>query len=233
MAMLERLISPFREFGWLAGFAYLVDRALNLMSGRFRLRVCEIMVQPITDRPLLTPALARNLELREIRRGDPECALMPVPEEINEYRFSQNAVCLGLFRRTEFMGYIWFSFGRYDEDDVRCNFELSPPSASVFDFDLFLFPGQRMGLGFAGTWHLANTYLRSRGIEYTFSRVSRFNLPSRRAHRHLGSRLIGRALFLQLATLELMVGTIYPYVHLSIAPSSRVCLRIGADVLRS
>ena len=229
--MLERLTSPLKEFGWLAGFAYLVDRALNSISTRFRLRVCEIMVQPVTDKPLLTPALAKQLELRELKRGDPEVALMPVPPEIKQFRFAQNAICLGVFKRMEFIGYVWFCFGRYDEDEVRCTFELSPPGQSVFDFDLFLFPEHRMGLGFAGTWHFANAYLRSRGIEYTFSRVNRFNLPSRRAHKHLGAKQVGRASFLQLGTIELMVGTIYPFVHLSLVPANRVCLRIGPDVL--
>jgi hypothetical protein len=230
--MLERLISPLKEFGWLAGLAYLVDRALNSISTRFRLHVCEIMVQPVTDKPLLTPALAKQLELRELKRGDPEVALMPVGPEIKEFRFAQNAICLGVFKREVFIGYVWFCFGRYDEDLVRCTFELSPPAQSVFDFDLFLFPEHRMGLGFAGTWHSANAYLRSRGIEYSFSRVNRFNLPSRRAHKHLGSKPVGRALFLQLGTVELMAGTIYPFVHLSLVPANRVCLRIGPDALR-
>src|SRR5262245_29444679 len=159
MAILERFAAPIREFGWLAGLAYLVDRGLNSISSRFRLYVYEIMVQPISSKPLLPAGLARHLEVREIRRGDPEIDLMPARPEIKLSRFAQNAMCLGVFKRGQFIGYIWFCFGRYDEDEVRCTFTLTPTDKSVFDFDLFLFPEHRMGLGFVGTWHCANAYL--------------------------------------------------------------------------
>jgi hypothetical protein len=229
---LQRLSSPFSEFGWTAGLAYVVDRALNSISARFRLRVYDVVVQPIVDKPLLKPSLARHIELREIRRGDPELALMPVPSEIKDLRFEQNAICLGVFKRNEFVGYMWFCFGRYEEDEVRCTYELISPAESVFDFDLYLFPEHRMGLAFVGAWNSANAFLRSRDVKYTFSRLNRFNLPSRRAHKHLGCQSIGRTLFLQLGRFELMLGTMYPFIHLSLDKLYRVNLRIDPRATR-
>lgn len=230
-SILNRLRSPITEFGWFAGLVYLVDRGLNSISRRFHLYFYEIMVQPITDRPLLSKSLSKQITCREIKRGDPEIDLMPARPDIKESRFAQNAICLGVFKRDELMGYIWLCFSRYDEDEVRCTFELSPAEASVFDFDLYLLPEHRMGLGFVGTWHSANAFLFQRGVRYTFSRLNRFNIPSRRAHKHLGWKLVGRVFFFQLGAVELMLGTIRPFIHLSFAEASRVCLRIGPEAL--
>ena len=88
-----------------------------------------------------------------------------------------------------------------------------------------------MGIGFMGIWHGANAYLHERGIQYTFSRLTRFNVASRRAHAHLGWRCVGRALFLQAWAVELMLVTIFPYIALTWRPAQRVRLRLTPDVL--
>ena len=229
--MLRRLAGPFKEFGFFAGLLYAVDRALTLVSVRMRLYYYEIMVQPILNEPLLSVRFNRQLEFREIKRGDPEVELMPARPEIKASRFEQAAICLGAFKSGQLIGYIWFCFRAYDEDEVRCRFVLTPEEESVFDFDLYLFPEHRMGLGFAGIWNGANAFLSSRGIRFTFSRLSRFNVASRRAHARLGSKCVGHAIFLQAWQFELMVATIFPYLHLSRAQSTRVGLRLGPDVL--
>lgn len=230
--MLHKLTSPFKEFGAFAGLLYLLDRLLVRISPKLRLYFYEIMVQPIPDQPLLPPRLTRHLEMREIRRGDPEVALMPARPDIKESRFAQQALCLGAFQKGRLIGYIWFCFRSYEEDEVRCTFVLTPEAAAVFDFDLYIFPEHRLGLGFAGIWNGANGFLRSRGIRYTFSRLTRFNLASRRAHQHLGWKRIGHTLFLHAGRLQVMAATIFPYLHLSLRKSGRVRLRLRPDVLR-
>lgn len=54
-----------------------------------------------------------------------------------------------------------------------------------------------MGTAFLAVSHGLNQYLHERGIVQTYSRMTRFNLPSRRAHARLGSACVGRAVFLR------------------------------------
>lgn len=231
--MLQRLTSPFREFGWFAGLIYCADRALQYLSPHARLYFYELMVQPIPDKPLLSAGMVKSFEFREIVRGQPEIAEMPARTEIKENRFDQGARCLGVFKKGQFIGYLWFRFGSYEEDEVRCTYELTPHAESVFDFDLYLFPEHRMGLGFVATWHGANAFFRERGVRYTFSRLTRYNLPSRRAHSHLGWKRTGTAIFLQAGGVEIMVATVFPFVYMSFGSNQRARLRLKSDVLHS
>jgi hypothetical protein len=229
--MLQRLTSPFREFGPFAGLLYVIDRVFCRLSPGLRLYFYHLMVQPIPDKPLLPARLTKQLEIREVKRGDPEMAVMPARPDIKESRFQQNAVCLGAFRKGQFIGYIWFSFGAYEEDEVRCTYVLPAGDQAVFDFDLYLFPEHRMGIGFIGIWNGANEFLRSRGIKFSFSRLTRFNVTSQRAHDHLGWKLVGRTVFLKVWDHQLMIATIFPYLHLSAKKAERVRLKLRTDVL--
>lgn len=218
----KKLATPIREFGFWAGLAYIVDRVLSAVSPRTRLYLYELMVQPIPDKPIIPERFVQSLTFREIAEGDPEIDVMPALAEIKKSRFEQGAVCLGAWRKGELIGYVWFAFGEYEEDEVRCTFVLHPENTSVFDFDLYLFPEHRMGLGFASLWEGANRFLRERGVDRTFSRLTRFNIASRRAHSHLGWQCVGKALFLKLFQVEFMAATLRPYIHISLRRSNRV-----------
>ena len=229
--MLSKIVGPFREFGAVLCLLYSIDRLLSSFSPEVHLYVYELIVQPITDRPLLPARLNKQLEIREIKAGDPELALMPVRPEVMRARLAQNAICLGAFAKGAMIGYMWFCSRSYDEDEVRCTYFMTPADVSVFDFDFYLFPEHRMGLGFVALWNGANEYLSRQGILYTFSRLTRFNVASRRAHQHLGGKVVGRVLFLQAWRLEIMLATLFPYVHVSIAKSGRVQLTLRPDAL--
>ncbi len=227
--MLAKLIGPFKEFGFFAGLLYGVDRVLQGLSPNLRLYFYELLVQPIPEGSLLPSRLAKSLEMREIAPGDPEIARMPARPEIKESRFKQNAVCLGAFQKNQFIGHIWLCFHAYEEDEVRCTFVLPEGNQAVFDFDLYVFPEYRMGLGFAGIWNGANEFLRNRGVKCSFSRLTRFNLASRRAHQQLGAQRVGRVFVLQAWQVEFMLATVSPYVHLSIGEGNRVRMKLRSD----
>ena len=229
-SMLSRLTGPFREFGAFAGLAYLVDRLLGRVSSRLSLRVYELMVQPISDKPYIPVRMTKRLVIREIRRGDKEIERMPARPEIKESRYRQKAVCLGGYLDEKFVGYMWFCYKVYEEDEVRCTFVL-PDDEAVFDFDFYVLPEYRMGIAFGAIWNGAREYLRERGIKRTFSRVTRTNLSSRRAHQRLGWNRVGRAVFLQLWQFELMVATLPPFVHASWKEEARARLRLRAPAL--
>jgi hypothetical protein len=227
--LLRRLAGPFREFGWAAGTLYVADRLLRKLSPRLGLYVYEFMVQPIGGKALLTPNLSKNLSFQEIGPGHPDIAQMPAREDIKAQRFEQGARCLGTYRKGQLIGYLWYCTHRYDEDEVRCTYELVDTERSIFDFDLYVMPQHRLGVGFLGVWHGANETLAPRGVRYTFSRLTRFNTASRRAHAHLGWKRVGQGVFLQAWGLELMAATVAPYVACTL--ESRVTLRLGPEAL--
>lgn len=229
--MLHRYASPFKTYGFFAGLVYAIDRALARLSPAFRLHFYELMVQPISEQPALEGRSSRTLRLREIKRADPEIALMPALPDVKEARFAQNAICLGAYRQDVFIGYIWFCFRAYEEDEVRCTYVLEPEREAVFDFDLYIYPEHRMGRAFVQLWDEAGEFLRRRGIRYTYSRLTRFNVASRRAHRHLGSTRVGRMMVLQVGRVELTAATVFPYLHLSASESGRVRLNLRPDAL--
>lgn len=230
--MWQTLSNAWREFGLGIGSMYLVDQALHRVSRDARLRFYELMVQPIVDKPLVDARFTRGFTYREIVATDPEVALMPARDDIKSARFAQGATCLGAFRDDKFIGYMWFVRERYLEDEVRCVFHVHPTDTAVFDFDFYVFPDHRMGLGFIALWDGANRYLFERGVRSTFSRITRFNTASRRAHDHLGWRRVGRAVFLKLWRFELMVADVRPYVSVSFARSHRVQLDLREPASR-
>jgi hypothetical protein len=227
MTMLQKLLAPFREFGAGAGLLYAIDRVLSRLSSHTRLHVYELIAQPIREWPLL-PRRSSSLDVREIAPGDRCLAAMPVRPGIMSARIAGHARCLGVFRGDELAGYMWFRTGSYDEDEVRCTYVLQRPDRAVFDFDFYIFPEHRMGRAFATLWNGANEYLYRRGVRETYSRMTRFNVASRRAHRHLGAGVVGRAAFLVLGRIEAMVATRHPYLHLSWREASRA--RLWLDV---
>jgi hypothetical protein len=223
----QRAVVPFKEFGFAAGALYVIDRVLRAASPHLGLLVYELMEQPIDGRELLKPNLARNLEFVEIGPGHSAIAQMPARDDIKRSRFAQGARCLGVYRRGALLGYLWCRRGRYEEDEVRCTFLLEPAETSVFDFDVYVLPEHRMGIAFLAIWHGANQWLYAQGVRHSFSRVTWFNLPSRRAHARLGGRRIGGVLFLQAWGLECMLGTVAPYVGLSARAPARLELRLA------
>lgn len=76
--MWQRLASPFKVFGPLAGLLYLIDRLLQRLSPKLGLCVYELMVQPIVAKPLLPATLAKHLRYRAIEPGGPPSSTLPV-----------------------------------------------------------------------------------------------------------------------------------------------------------
>lgn len=227
--MFSRLLSPFKEFGPFDGLLYGIDRLLARLGSPLRLYAYDLMVQPIASQSRVPDSLKRNLVVREIGRDDPALAQMPLTEETLAFRLRQPVVCLGAFHKGVLIGYMWLCFGPYDEDEVRCTFETLPKNEAVWDFDVYVFPEHRIGIGFAGLWDGANAYLRARGICHSFSRVSRFNLTSRRVHRHFGATAVGRAWFLSGPRGQVTVTTVRPYLHIALSRGRRPVLRLQAD----
>jgi hypothetical protein len=226
--VLSRVAGPFREFGWFSGLLYALSRVLQMMSPRLNLYVYDLMVQPVTAKPLLPQRLSQAFSVAPIGAAAAELGLMPVPQSVIQDRFTQGAVCLGAWRGGRLVGYMWLCPARYDEDEVRCRYDLLPAAESMFDFDVYIFPEHRLGFAFVALWNGANRWLQDQGVRFSFSRISRFNVASRRAHARLGSQRLGSALFLRLGRAQVMLATVRPYLSLSVRTSRRVALKLQA-----
>jgi hypothetical protein len=213
--MFARLLSPLREFGPLAGMIYLLTRALQRSRVPASVYLYELMAQPVADAPLLRPGLRKGIVVREIGPGDPALARMPLGQATLDTRFAQPTVCLGAFRKDRLIAYMWLCLGAYDEDEVACRFVPSQVPPAAWDFDFYVFPEDRLGLGFASLWDDANAYLRARGYSYTCSRVNRFNTASRRSHARLHGQCVGRLLFLRALGVQAMLATVPPYLSVT------------------
>jgi hypothetical protein len=218
--MWPRFRNVLREFGATAGLLYLADRALRGLSQGMGLYVYELMCQPIDERPVLPARMSNSIAFRTIERGGIELDLMPARPEIKQARYEAGARCLGVERNGVLVGYVWLSLGDYAEDEVRCIYGLPHGGDAAFDFDLYVFPEHRMGIGFAAIWHAGKQYLHSLGVRGSYSRMARFNLPSRRAHLRMGSRIIGRVLVLRLWALEILLATVWPFCSVTWGPRS-------------
>ena len=144
---IDQIRSAVDEFGVTTAICYLADQALARLGGRFRVCDYDIMVQPIADSDKAPANLTKSFTIREIEEGDPLVAQMPPPPAIIEARYRQDYVCIGGFQKDDFIGYQWFAFGPYEEDEVRCQFLPTPKETAVFDFDFYLLPEHRLGLG--------------------------------------------------------------------------------------
>jgi hypothetical protein len=222
-------LGPFKEFGIGLGLLYSIDRLLSRLSSGLGLYVYEIMAQPIVGRDLLPAALAKSVEFEDIRSGHPDLERVETPTEVKCARFAQGAKCLAAYRRGKMLGYIWWCGHSYLEDEVGCTYVLDEQAQSVFDFDLYVIPEQRLGIAFAAIWHGANARLREQGVRFSCSRVSRFNLASRKAHARLGARPLGWATFLKVGKVRFMVSTIRPFLALAPSAGHAICLKIDPN----
>lgn len=217
MRFSQKLWSVFEEFGP-KGILYLLTRALE--GTPFGLYCYHIVAQPVPGGPLLPAGRGRSIEVRELKPGDPAFAQLPLTADVLERRFSQNAICLGAFKNGAAIGCLWLCIGPYDEDEVRCRFIPQPAGRAAWDFDVYLHPEHRLGLGFARLWDEANRRLRESGVAWSMSRISTLNLKSLAAHRRLGIRQLGTATFVRFGRAQLMMTLLPPYIHLSAGPGS-------------
>lgn len=214
--MISKIKQGIAELGWKNWLFYVLGRALDAASGgRARIFRYALVAQPVADAAHLPPHRGANIEVREIHREDPLIASFPRTAEMIRDRFDQGARCFAATRNGEFMGYIWFSLISHLEDEVRVCYLLPTNARSVWDFDVYVVPEQRMGFIFLRLWDTVYAYLRTRGVQWSISRIATTNLASHAAHKRLGATSIGCATFIVFGPIQVMFSSCRPYVHFS------------------
>lgn len=195
--MIEKLLSNVREFGFSDGLLYNLSRLLEL-SKAGALHKYHFYAQPLCAKRRLPERRGKNIETRWLERGAPELADIPRPPMVIDERFIQGGRCLGAFIDDKLVGCLWYVLQRYQEDEVRCDFDFSNEKDCIWDFDVYVDPGHRLGMVFLRLWDQADLELNERGYRWSLSRISAFNQHSVRSHERLGAKEVGSALFLTL-----------------------------------
>ncbi len=221
MHIAEGVDAAIAEMGWRNGLLYLASRALEVLTGR-RCRIFryDFVAQPVPAGPAAAPRSASTrIQVREVASQDPIVQSFPRPAAVISARFAHGARCFVALRQEVFVGYLWIQEGDYMEDEVRCRYQLAPPGAAVWDFDVYVTPEMRLSRAFALLWSAANAYLRSRGFKWSMSRISGFNPHSLASHRRMGIVRLASGTFLVAGRLQVSMLTCAPFLHIGMRDS--------------
>jgi hypothetical protein len=226
----SRLLQTARQIGWVDAFWYALSVLLPAVSGRrWTLFKYRITAQPVASDSLCR-GRGKAIEVRPVPDADRQADLFGRPAAVLAGRYAQQAQCLGAYKQDKLCGYLWFTLGPYQEDEVRARFVPASRDAA-WDFDVQVFPEYQFGLSFPRLWDEANTVMRAHGVQWSCSRISSFNAASRAAHERLGAIKLGTAVFICCGSWQWTLSSMAPYLHLSrsrasypsftLAPSAR------------
>ena len=227
--MLRKIRSLFGEIGIVPALVYGSDRLLRrLTGGRAQIHLCYFMTQPVPEKALLPPGIAKAVTVAPIRAADLRDTELPLSPELLRSRLERGVVCLGAYKDGRLIGFHCINFGTHDDELYRARFEPRPAGKAVWDFDIFILPSHRGGLSFAFLWDGVFDFLRSRDVRWLTSYIAATNVTSLRSHLRMGSVKLGSVVFLRIGALQTVFSDRKPYVHVSLADSGRALFRIDA-----
>lgn len=223
-----RIAETLRQLGWGNGLLYLGSRVLERLSaGRARIVRYYLVAQPVPRRPEPSCRPSARDPIAFVEAADPLAGSFPRPPQVIARRFRDGDRCLMARSGDRFTGFLWLARGAYEEDEVRCRYELVDPATCVWDYDVYVEPEFRVGRTFARLWDAANRHLADGGVRWSFSRISAFNPGSLQAHGRMGLERLFSATFLCLGSVQIALIGAAPYLHLSLSPRSRPTLQLA------
>ncbi|MCU0924185.1 MAG: hypothetical protein MUF16_28435 [Burkholderiaceae bacterium] len=187
----------------LARLLYRLHRLLQVCSGgHAALHTYVLVAQPIPKTP---PSLRASSQIRCETAGpdSPWVPSFPRPQGVIKKRYEQGATCHVVTKRGVFAGHLWLAHRYYDEDEVRCRYQLPAYPPSTWDYDVYIEPRFRLSRALQYLWGTVNAALDAQGVRWTFSRISLYNAASLSAHERLGASRVGLVHFLVLGPLQI------------------------------
>ena len=224
---LSRLGDTLSTLGWANGWLYFLARMLQKLStGKVYIIRYIFVAQPVPDVSRQGSHDQPSRGVRQVDVNDPIVRDFPRPAPVIARRFGAGATCFVAESRDRFSGFLWFQRNAYEEDEVRCRYELYPPERCVWDYDVYVEPEFRMGRTFSRLWQAGNAHLAEEKIEWSMSRISAFNSNSLAAHRRMGIRAITTATFVVIGPLQISLLGRSPYIHLGVSARTRPILKL-------
>ncbi|ANQ86412.1 hypothetical protein dqs_3391 [Azoarcus olearius] len=226
--MLQPLKQAVAELGYINAAFYLAGRLLQRVSaGRACIIRYQFFAQPVPEQPATSRPSAKS-QIRRVAPDDPVVSRFPRPPAVIARRFADGATCFVAENDGRFAGFLWLARDAYEEDEVRCRYELSPPERCAWDYDVYVEPEFRIGRTFSRLWEAANIHLAARGVRWSLSRISAFNPGSLAAHRRLGIRYLSTATFIVLGPVQISVLGAAPFLHVGMKRRPRLVLEAPA-----
>lgn len=208
-----RFRSDIRQMGLAGWLFYALDRALNRVSnGRIGILALRFYLQPLPNERLVAVRENDPVRVGPITPASLDLTAFGRPIDAIHERFEAGSMCIAALREDELLGFMWLQQGTLKERLVRCDMRVEPSSQVVWDYDFFIQPRYRLGRLFGRLWDAAATALHAQDIQATVSWIRLENRASEQAHRRLGARRIGWAIFLSTFGRETMIASFAPYL---------------------
>jgi hypothetical protein len=202
------------------GFAsYALARATAALPGVDYRRYRVIAVPRAAMPPMPRGHTARILSEAEIRHVGGELELS---DATIDFRLRQGMCCLGAFRGERLLGVNWLTERPFDEDEVTVRFV--PPPGAAWDTGLYIRPEDRGGRGFAALWAGTAEWLAARGLDWSMSRITDYNIGSWRAHARMGGRIIETLTALRIGDRQWLSGAQPHHLRLAAGATPPVLL---------
>jgi len=140
------------------------------------------------------------------------------PEWVMRHRQVQNSVCIQAWCQDEVVAWFWYCADEYTDDFMRCRYVLSPKGKCVWDYDVYIKPEYRISRLFAYLWDFAFHHLQQQGITSSFSTIAVLNIASKTAHSRLDTKVVGSIIILEVARVQLMLLSKFPFFYFSRGP---------------
>lgn len=223
----------FRELGLVGAPCYLVNRLSIRAFGKRPFFYYSIVAQPVAAPRLRASA---DFDARVATRWEEIAeaqAEFPAPETVVRERLAQGSICILLYKKGVPVAWAWTALNAYLEDEVRCRFIPAPTDSTAWDFDVYVLPQHRGTMTFVRLWDALNVFYRERNRQWTFSRISRFNITSINSHQGMGALKIANVLFFVVGRMQILISPMRPYMHISFSdrsvPSVPVSIRTAAS----
>ena len=214
---MKKIINLFKQLGYVDGFLYSLNTLFQYLSiKKMRTIKYYIYSQPVPHAALLPKNRGKDIHIEQVYANDEITSKFPRPRDVIMNRFNQGALCFVAYKNNTFAGFLWLIKNKYVEDEVKCNYFPLPARNSVWDFDVYISPEQRISFVFIKLWDYANSYMRANGITTSMSRISAFNISSIKSHGRLGAKRIGQLTFFCLGSLQILFASKAPYIFLTI-----------------
>jgi hypothetical protein len=219
--MFSKIYFNIKQLGLINSLLYRIDQWIAKFSNnKARIIRYYLIAQAVPEKSTLPPHRGKDIIIRELFDEEKTYSDLPRPQHVITERFKQNGHCLGAYKNEILIGFIWLNLDTYQEDEVRCEFVPTPNNIAAWDYDIFVEPSYRLSLAFTKLWDEANQYLHVKGKKLSMSRISAFNRTSLTSHARLGGKIVGTTTFLRIGPLQIFIGNVRPYFHLSLKSDS-------------
>ncbi len=221
---MKSLKKLYKELGGVDCGWYLFKRLFAVLFPALSVNRYKLLAQKVNGEMPSRCCGHESVIIKQVLNSDYNIDWFPRSLEIIQSRFAQHAICFVAFKNNQPAGCLWLVLGPYDEDEVKCKFV--PQKSAAWDFDVYIKPEHRLSRIFMYLWHEANQYMRLNGIRWTMSRVDAFNDQSIRSHKRMGAIIIGSATFIGYGNLQVMLSSVYPFLHASMNKRHRPTLNL-------